>query len=85
MTFPSDGSFVPVFTSPDDATMESDPEAGTSTTDTTDGESVAAGVSLFCLTPPCQPSLSVPCMLLQTPSLASGNDDFQDLRVSVEH
>ena len=48
MTFPSDGSFVPIFKSPDNAIMESDPEAGTSATESTDAESVAAGGTLFC-------------------------------------
>lgn len=48
MTFPRDGSFVPVFASPDDATMAADPEAGTSATESVHAESLAAGKILFC-------------------------------------
>lgn len=33
MTFPSDGTFVPIFTSLNDATMEPHPEAGTACVD----------------------------------------------------
>ena len=33
MTFPSDGTFVPIFTSLNDATMEPNPEAGTACDD----------------------------------------------------
>lgn len=47
MTFPSDGSFVPVFTGPDNATRESDPKAATSAIESIDDESVAAGGNMY--------------------------------------
>lgn len=57
MSFPNDGSFVPVFTSLDDATMEPNPEAGTSPTESADA-SLAAGAIPFCL---CCPRQGIVC------------------------